>query len=304
MSDTGAAKSGLMNIGEEAKPPFAILPDPSSLFLKRSKRFADLAPGHGLAAYLSFLADLTKLQHEIQAALPAVESPPAEAVAKALAHGMPPLAPESLAGAAALDVVRALVAAVSQLQVSPQTAAAAEALKAATPEAMAGALQDALDVHAPPRDIAQQILVTVALQIHASRLAARLDADALKPIADGACPACGSPPAASAVVGWPKAHNVRFCVCSLCSTHWNVVRVKCVLCSETGGITYHSIEGQSDAVKAETCSKCRHYVKVNYQVHHADLEEFADDVATLGLDLLMREEGWARGGRNLFLLGY
>lgn len=304
MSDSVAAKSGLMNIGEEAKPPFAVLPDPSKLFLKRSQRFAALAPGHQLEAYLRFLAELTKAQHEIQAALPPVERPSADAMAKALAHGMPALAPEHLASRAVPDIVRALVVAVSALKVSPETAAALEALKTAAPDAMTVAVRDALDGRAAPDDVAQQILVMAALQVHASRLAAQLDADALQPIADGICPACGSPPAASAVVGWPKAHNVRFCVCSLCSTHWNVVRVKCVLCSETGGISYHTIDGQSDAVKAETCANCKHYVKINYQVNHPDLEEFADDVASLGLDLLMRDEGWARGGRNLFLLGY
>jgi hypothetical protein len=33
MSEVGGAKPGLMNIGEEAKPPFAVLPDPSSAVL-------------------------------------------------------------------------------------------------------------------------------------------------------------------------------------------------------------------------------------------------------------------------------
>jgi FdhE protein len=30
----------------------------------------------------------------------------------------------------------------------------------------------------------------------------------------------------------------------------------------------------------------------------------SDDVATLGLDMLMVEDGWRRGGHNPFLLGY
>jgi FdhE protein len=34
------------------------------------------------------------------------------------------------------------------------------------------------------------------------------------------------------------------------------------------------------------------------------LEPFADDVATVGLDMLLTEEGWKRGGQNPFLLGY
>ena len=56
MSEVGGPKLGLMNIGEEAKPPFAVLPDPVSMFLTRSKRFAALAPGHELQPYLEFLA--------------------------------------------------------------------------------------------------------------------------------------------------------------------------------------------------------------------------------------------------------
>ena len=85
---------------------------------------------------------------------------------------------------------------------------------------------------------------------------------------------------------------------------WNVVRVKCVLCSATGGISYHTIEGKSDTVKAETCDSCRAYVKILYQVNDPALEPLADDVATLVLDVLMAEGGWRRGGHNPFLMGY
>jgi FdhE protein len=106
------------------------------------------------------------------------------------------------------------------------------------------------------------------------------------------------------VVGWPKAHNTRFCTCSLCGTMWNVVRVKCVLCSTTAGIGYHTVEGKSDGVKAESCDSCRAYVKILYQVNEPALDPLADDVATLGLDMLMAEDGWRRGGHNPFLLGY
>ena len=36
---------GLTNVGEEAKPPYAVLPDPFTLFLGRSKRLRALASG-------------------------------------------------------------------------------------------------------------------------------------------------------------------------------------------------------------------------------------------------------------------
>ena len=106
---------------------------------------------------------------------------------------------------------------------------------------LAAALKDAT----PPDDVAQRTLVLAGLQVHFARLAALLRADDLKPVADGVCPTCGSAPVSSSVVGWPKAHNTRFCTCSLCATMWNVVRVKCVLCSSTEGIRYQAIEGES-----------------------------------------------------------
>jgi FdhE protein len=162
----------------------------------------------------------------------------------------------------------------------------------------------ALDDAAPMDDLAQRVLVAAALQVHFARLAAMLVADDLKPVADGVCPVCGSAPMTSSVVGWPKAHNTRFCTCSLCGTQWNVVRVKCVLCSSTGGISYRIIEGKPDTVKAEVCETCHAYVKILYQVNDHLLDPLADDVATLGLDMLMAEDGWKRGGHNPFLLGY
>ena len=109
MSEIGAGKAGLMNIGEEAKPPFAILPDPSSLFETRSKRFAALAPGHQLEPYLAFLSDITRVQHEIQATLPVAPLPSSEAMAQALQHGMPPLAFPALTNDVAIATIRAFL---------------------------------------------------------------------------------------------------------------------------------------------------------------------------------------------------
>ena len=45
-------------------------------------------------------------------------------------------------------------------------------------------------------------------------------------------------------------------------------------------------------------------MKILYQVQDLALEPLADDVATLGLDVLMAEDGWKRGGQNPFLMGY
>ena len=66
----------MTNIGEQAKPPFAVLPDPSSLFHTRAERFRALSPGHELRPYLEFLGALATAQHEIVADLPAAALPP------------------------------------------------------------------------------------------------------------------------------------------------------------------------------------------------------------------------------------
>jgi FdhE protein len=304
VSEIGAPKQGLMNIGEEAKPPFAVLPDPSSLFLNRSKRLAVLAPGHELEPYLRFLAVLTRAQRDIQDELPAVALPGFDRIGQAREHGMPPISLASFEpGEVAEATLDRLLDRLARADVPAETAAAIEALRTASPDVRRNMMSAALE-DLPTDDIAQRVLVTAALQVHFTRLAALLRAEDLKPVADGACPVCGSAPMTSSVVGWPKAHNTRFCTCSLCGTMWNVVRVKCVLCSSTGGISYHTIEGKPDTVKAETCDSCRAYVKILYQVNDAALEPLADDVATLGLDLLMVEQGWRRGGHNPFLMGY
>ena len=52
MSEVGGPKQGLMNIGEEAKPPFAVLPDPSRSSRTARRRLAALAPKHELEPYL------------------------------------------------------------------------------------------------------------------------------------------------------------------------------------------------------------------------------------------------------------
>ena len=131
-----------------------------------------------------------------------------------------------------------------------------------------------------------------------------LDAASLVPVGDGACPVCGGPPAASMIVGWLGAHGARYCGCGLCGTLWNYVRVKCTLCASTKGIAYQEIDGGAGNVKAETCTSCHGYLKVLQQTKDPDVDIIADDVASLGLDLLVREAGFRRGGVNPFLVGY
>jgi FdhE protein len=297
---------GPMNIGEEATPPFAVLPVPSSLFLGRARRLAALAPGHELGPYLRFLAAVTQVQHDIEADLPPAVLPPFERIGQALEHGMPPVSYAMFEpDAAALAAVDLTLERLTAAEMPPETAAAIAGLRAAQPDERARMASGVLgpDAAEAGGDLAQRALLAAGLQVHFARVAAGLDAGRLQRVADGACPVCGSPPMTSSVVGWPKAHNTRFCTCSLCGTMWNVVRVKCVLCGSTERISFREIEGRP-TVKAEVCETCRGYVKVLYQVNDPALEAMADDVASVGLDMLLAEGGWKRGGHNPFLLGY
>jgi len=304
MSDVSGLRPGSI-LGEAAKPPFAVLPDPASLFLNRSKRLAMLAPDHELAPYLNFLATLTRAQHDIQHDLPPAMLPPFDRIGQALEHGMAPLAKAQLGPDPLIELtVERYLDRLAGAEVPPEAASAVRALRSMPPADRHRLISTVLGDDPVVRDVAGQALVAAALQVHFARLAALLTAEDLQPVADSACPVCCSAPMTCSIVGWPKAHNTRFCTCALCATMWNVVRVKCLWCGATDGLSYQMIEGKSDTTKAETCEKCRSYVKVLYQVNDHALDPFADDIATLGLDMLMAHAGWQRRGQNAFLLGY
>ena len=156
----------------------------------------------------------------------------------------------------------------------------------------------------PVEALADHVYVAAALQVHFARLAARLDPASLVPVGDGACPTCGGAPVSSAIVGWSGSHGARFCACALCATQWHTVRVKCMLCGSTKGIAYQELDAGPADVKAETCENCHGYLKIMHQHKDPELDPVADDVSTLGLDLLLRETGYRRGSVNPFLLGY
>jgi FdhE protein len=291
-------------IGEVSTPPFARLPDPKRLFSVRAERLNLLAEGHQLGPYLCFLADLAEVQHAIQDDLPEPQRPDAEACERARSFAMPPLDRNELAFGAVAATLDRLVSAASSIEKPAAAADSLYRLKQATPDERDGMIRNVLAESIPMEALAEHVYVAAALQVHFARLAALLDARALVPVGDGACPACGSLPVSSVIVGWQGAHGTRFCACSLCGTLWHHVRIKCALCSSTKGIGYQEIEGGPGTVKAETCDSCGCYVKILHQHKDPALDPVADDVATLGLDLLVREGGYRRGSFNPFLVGY
>jgi FdhE protein len=305
MSKTGAPRLDPVPIGDIAAPPFVRLPDPLTVFAARSLRFRTLAESHQLAPYLLFLAAISECQYRIQKDLPEPDLPAGDARARARENAMPPLDRSRFAADAALDAtLDRLLALAATIDMPDNARAAIERARGADAAARDGMVRSVLADSIPVETLADHVYIAGALQVHFARLAARLDPVALVPIGDGVCPACGGAPVASVIVGWKGAHGARFCTCSLCATQWHVVRIKCVLCESTKGIAYEELDTGPDTVKAETCEGCRGYTKILHQHKNPQLDPVADDVATLGLDILLRGNGYRRGAVNPFLLGY
>ena len=153
--------------------------------------------------------------------------------------------------------------------------------------------------------------VGAALQTYFTRLAATLDV-ALVEHCDipGICPVCASRPVASVLrIGGEQA-NLRYLVCSLCATEWNMSRIQCTSCDTDKGVKYLVLQTEGEAqtkggtqsepaARAETCDECKSYLKIFYQEKDPHLDPTADDLATLALDLLVDEQGYVRSGPNL-----
>ena len=307
MTEAGSPSPDPIPIGTIASPPFARLPDPSTHFRLRAQRFAVLAQKHDLAPYLHFMAGLAEAQHQTLDGIPGPQMPTPAERERARTHAMPQLNLSLLAADGSLDATfDKLFGLATEIEMPATARLALDAVTRADRDARLQLALDVLDQSPEAGRLAERAFAAAAAQVHCARMAARLDAERLVPVGDGACPACGGAPVASLIVGWRGAHGTRFCACSLCSTLWHVVRVKCVVCGSTEGVAYKEIEDGPGAgqVRAETCSRCGSFVKIMLQHENPALDPVADDVATLGLDLLLRESGFRRGAVNPFLLGY
>ena len=80
------------------------------------------------------------------------------------------------------------------------------------------------------------------------------------------------------------------------------MRAVCITCGQSSSVALQGIESDPGAVKAETCNDYHTYAKMPYQVHDMAVDPFADDLATLGLEILVAEAGWSHHAPNLLLL--
>ena len=274
-------------IGGVPKAPFAFLPEPVRLFQTRARRFAFLAETSRLAPYLAFLGKLSNLQARLAATLPPVETIAADRVRLAASGAMPPIDRALLAADPLLgQTLAALCEGSREIDMPVPARLALDAVSAAEEGDLLWLLDNILSDAIPDDSAAAHLFAGAAVQVHLARLAATLDAEALVPVRSGICPSCGGRPATSSITGAMGIENLRYATCS------------------TKGISYRSVETVDATVKAEICTACNHWVKILNEAKNPTLDAVADDVGSLGLDVLMKETGILRGGVNIYLAGY
>ncbi|ODV14330.1 MAG: formate dehydrogenase accessory protein FdhE [Thiobacillus sp. SCN 64-317] len=276
---------------------------PADLFLMRARRLEQLSEGHALGDYLRFVARLAHAQQAALDAGPAGEPPAADRLAQCREYQMPPLAPAGLALPAGWrDTVRQLAQAVkSGLPASGQTAL--ESILSGEDAWLDAQAVQLFEGHTQALDAAIAPVIGAALQVHWTHLARQLHpAQVARPEHPNLCPVCGSHPVSSMVRIGGAENGLRYLHCTLCNSEWHVVRAKCSNCDNTRDIACYHLEGKDRLVQAESCPECQTYLKVIHQEKDPQADPVADDLATLTLDLLMDEAGFARSGINWYLI--
>jgi FdhE protein len=283
------------------------LPDGASVFVARARRLrqqaAAGAPGQAIGDYLRLMAAVAEAQALALASF-APPPPTAADLARAHTHGMPPI---QVSGWLRAGEWRTMLEGLCRsLGAAPEAPAAAReacerlrTLPAPQLEAEADALLAPRAAVAAP---AAAPFLMAALQVYWVALASRLSpADVPALDVPGVCPVCGTLPVASIVRTDGRSQGYRYLHCALCATEWHLVRITCSQCQANTHIAYHSIEGGSDAIRAESCDDCHTYRKILYQEKDPAVEAVADDLASLAIDLLMTEAGYHRGSGNPLL---
>lgn len=280
--------------------PRVVLPARPTVFAERAQRFDQLAQDHSLGPYLGLMAHVSRAQHAVFTARGAAQVPQ-QACAQSRAYGMPPLSALSHqrdpGWRSDLYDIAAQIAA-------PQAADVLRQLRGLDEGALEALADRVLTGNALDAEAALVPFVGAALQVYFTRSAATLAADDVAHSdVPTVCPVCATRPVASIVhIGGQQA-NLRYLVCALCATEWNMARITCTSCEKDKNIEYLALSGagvrDKPAVRAECCGECRSYLKIVDRNADPSVDPVADDLATLALDLLVDEQGFLRSGPNL-----
>ncbi|OWQ91387.1 formate dehydrogenase accessory protein FdhE [Roseateles aquatilis] len=307
-----------VNAGARAAPLHT--PD-IGLFAERALRLRQLAEGHAMRDYLMFAAELVQRQDGLLKQPRVLKLPDETAINSAMVGGEPPLDAQRFPRDPVWrEELRALLAALAQATIPEPTRALVRQWADADDDLLEKQATALLAGGGPGLDPAGAPLIAAALQVYWTRLVRQLqdryeqgdrgqNVPPFWQIDDPTvCPCCGSRPVASITRVAAELSGQRFLACSLCGTQWHYVRIKCTHCQGTKGISFQGLVGEdgrkSEAVQAECCETCGHYLKQVHMEKDLRVEPLADDLATLTLDLLVGELGLARRGFNpLLILG-
>jgi len=287
--------------GVKAPRP-VLLPDASSRFAGTADRLDVLADGNPMEQWLRFMAQLARAQHLATATLAGIPSLDERLVQRAVEARVPPLTTGGR-HPAWREGLSAILSALERSHPPKQIAADLEYLRDCGEEAIDRLADSFLHGDIDARHISKALYVAAALQVYFASLASKLPVEEVRLLPErGLCPSCGSTPVSGIVTASGDTPGTRYLYCSLCSTAWNHVRAICITCGGSRKLELRSIEGGGDVVRAESCGDCHTYAKMLYQAKDMQVDAFADDLATLGLDVLVSDAGWARHAPNPLVL--
>jgi FdhE protein len=291
-------------LGGVKAPEAILLPDPGTRFLNTATRLEKLAAGHPIEDWLRFMAKLAYAQHSAIIALSALAGLEQSVVEQAVDARMPPLAADGhRRDPAWRDGLAVLLAHFDNAAMPPQVQTVVAQLRGRDAVGIENLADQFLHGDVEAADAGPVLYVAAALQVYFTRMAASLPAPDLRLLLQrGLCPCCGSTPIAGVVTATGQTPGARYLYCSLCATAWNHVRAICITCGESRTVSLEGIEGDAGIVKAETCNDCHTYAKMVYLAQDVKADPFADDLASLGLDVLVAAAGWSRHAPNPLLL--
>jgi FdhE protein len=104
---------------------------------------------------------------------------------------------------------------------------------------------------------------------------------------------CGAP----AALGELRVDGALHLRCLQCGAGWRVPRLRCPSCRNEDHATLRTLyeEGRRGTQRVEACERCRRYVKIIAAAAPTPSEMLLlEDLATLNLDAVARECGFAR----------
>lgn len=311
-------------------PSLIYLPKPQTLFRHRAARFRQLAQTQSaLAGYLELMAGLAEIQHNLiertASALPGNQAGASCEQRSARLTSLPsnvhawprhPVWREGLRCIAErltqADRARGPSLPGNQAD-GPGLVAILQHIRQAQDETMEAWADALLAGESESMEPGLAPFVAAAMQMQWTVQAARLEVETINQVGLATalslpdnqaylCPVCGSLPVAGLLQTGGAVQGLRYMCCGLCASQWNRTRIQCIYCGSSRHVAYFGIDGAGGAIKAEACGDCMSYVKLLDREKDALLEPFADDLASLALDILLAEEGYRRLGFNPLLI--